>query len=258
MVASLTPAGIHISREGVDHSALQLVLVHGAMDSSDSMSKLAAALSEHPVVRYDRRGYGRSAPTRQIAPPSLTDHIDDLRSIVGDTPTVLVGHSLGATISLAVAQALPDQVLGVMGYEPPLPWESWWPAPPLPTKGADTYEVQCAAERFMRRAMGDRRWEELDDARRAHFLSWGPVWAAELRDAGRRRVFSAADLAVPVVVAYGSDSDDRHRRGAAALAGELPGAQLVELTGGTHTAHRRRPDDLARLVHDLVNRVADS
>ena len=257
MVTSLTPVGLHITRHGPHDTAVQMILVHGAMDSSESMAGVAAELPAHATIRYDRRGYGKSCLPAGATPPSLSDHIDDLRSLVGDVPTILVGHSLGATISLAVAQHLPGRVLGVMAYEPPLPWESWWPTPPIPDDGASANEVREAAEEFMRRAMGSQRWRELDHDLQSRFLSWGAVWAAELREARNGRVFAAAALDLPVVVAYGSDTDERHRRGAVALAGQVRDSQLVSVHGGNHAAHRRKPGDLARLARDLVDRVSD-
>ncbi|PBC51539.1 alpha/beta fold hydrolase [Rhodococcus sp. ACPA1] len=257
MVASLTPLGLHISHQGPQNAAVQMILVHGAMDSSESMARLAAELSAHATVRYDRRGYGQSSLPAGACPPSLTDHIVDLQSLVGDIPTVLVGHSLGATISLAVAQRLPGRVLGVMAYEPPLPWEPWWPAPPIPDIGAGTNEIRQAAEDFMRRAMGGQRWEGLDSDVRSTFLSWGAVWAAELREAQNRHAFTAGELRVPVVVAYGSETDDRHRQGAVELAGRVHDSQLVTVEGGTHAAHRRKPRELAKLAHDLMNRITE-
>ncbi|GGL11838.1 alpha/beta fold hydrolase [Nocardia jinanensis] len=251
---SLRP-GLYIHREGPADPAVQVVLVHGAMDSSQSMAGLATALPARSTIRYDRRGYGRSALSPAAAPPSLTDHIDDLEHLLGTTPTLLLGHSLGATISLAVAARRPELVRGAVAYEPPLPWEPWWPAPGIPASTAGPEEIRGAAAQFMRRLMGDARWEALDDRRKAMFAAWGPVWATELREAQSRPLFTAENLSLPVVVAFGSETDDRHRRGAATLAQRLPDARLEVVRGGTHAAHRRSPGALARLADDLLSRL---
>ena len=51
------------SHEAGPPGAPPVVLVHGAMDRSAGMLRLSRRLDEtHRVLRYDRRGYGRSKP----------------------------------------------------------------------------------------------------------------------------------------------------------------------------------------------------
>jgi pimeloyl-ACP methyl ester carboxylesterase len=51
------------AEEAGDAAHPLVVLVHGAMDRSAGMLRLSRRLDhEYRVVRYDRRGYGRSTP----------------------------------------------------------------------------------------------------------------------------------------------------------------------------------------------------
>lgn len=75
--------GLHVVRQSGDGSVPPVVLVHGGMDRSTSFGRVARQLSDVPLTRYDRRGYGRSSAG---SAPSLADHVDDLIEVIGDTP----------------------------------------------------------------------------------------------------------------------------------------------------------------------------
>ena len=79
-----------------------MVLVHGAMDRNTSFARVAEALAPSPIVRYDRRGYGRSRPA---GTGPLAAHVDDLVAILGDDPAVVVGHSYGGLVALGAASS---------------------------------------------------------------------------------------------------------------------------------------------------------
>jgi pimeloyl-ACP methyl ester carboxylesterase len=245
--------GLRIVRqrpETVD--APRVIMVHGAMDTAASFNRMAACLPEYDVVAYDRRGYGGS-PVSNNGPGLILEHVDDLLAIIGSRPSYIFGHSLGGVIALTAAEHSPAVVAGVMVYESPLPWEEWWPAPPLPERSTtDPLLVRPAAETFLRRAMGDERWENLPDEKREAFLGWGPIWATELADARfRGPVFTPENLSVPVLTCHGTDTDDRHRRGIRELS-HRAGAPLKALEGGNHLAHRRFPAEMAALLRNFI------
>ena len=229
-----------------DPAAPRVVLVHGALDRSASFARVARELADLDVVRYDRRGYGRSASADP--PRSFDDHVEDLLAVVGDEPTVLVGHSIGALVVLAAAARRPAVARAVVAYEPPTPWAPWWPTPDGPAGGAgDPGDV---AEAFLRRMAGDATWEALPPRTRAARRAEGPALVVDLRSA-RTCPFDPAALGCPVVLAHGGRADEHHRRGVALLADEVPGAQVAVVDGAGHGGHLSHPAAVA----DLVRRV---
>ena len=80
-----------------------VAVIHGTMDRSSGMLKLSRQLDSHArVLRYDRRGYGRSAPH----PSGLFDmdeQVADLVTLLAGRPAILVGHSYGGNVALATA-----------------------------------------------------------------------------------------------------------------------------------------------------------
>ena len=141
------------AEEAGDAAHPLVVLVHGAMDRSAGMLRLSRRLDhEYRVVRYDRRGYGRSTP--HGGPFDMAAQVADLVQVLAGRRAVIVGHSYGGNVALAAAQLHPHLVAGVAIYETPLSWEPWWPGT---TAGASAIKAAGrpheAAEAFMRRLL---------------------------------------------------------------------------------------------------------
>lgn len=229
------------SDESGPAGAPTIVLVHGAMDRSAGLLKLARHLdAAHRVVRYDRRGYGRSAPHE--GPFGMDGQVADLVAVLAGRRAVVVGHSYGGNVALATAERHPDLVAAVAIYETPLSWESWWPGT---TAGANALATQGtpadAAERFMRRLIGDQRWEALPERTRDTRRREGAAMVGELSDLRQHRPWDAGRLHLPVLAAYGSRGAPHHRQGMEHVAATVAGASLVELEGCSHDAPFREP-----------------
>jgi pimeloyl-ACP methyl ester carboxylesterase len=235
-----------------------VVLVHGAMDRASSMLGVRRALEgECRVVRYDRRGYARSLGLGPAT--SLDQQVDDLAAVVGSREATLVGHSLGGVICLALAERSPAQVVAVVAYEAPMMWEPWWPAG---TAGATALAASAgrrdgrdgdpgdAAEAFMRRMLGDARWSRLPAPVRAERRAEGPTLLSELRTVHHPAPspYRPERLTVPVVAAFGSETQPQHRRAAEELARRAPHGVLERIDGAGHGAHLTHPQAFAGLV----------
>lgn len=233
-----------------------IAIVHGSMDRSAGMLKLSRRLDDrYRVLRYDRRGYGRSHP--HPGPFDMDGQVADLLELLAERPCVLVGHSYGGNVALATAARRPDLVAGVVVYESPLSWMPWWPSTTARTL-ADAEHVGPGetAERFMRRLIGDRRWDELPERTRQVRRDEGQALIGELSDLRARAPWMADDVRMPVVVGFGDRGAPHHQDGMTRLAALLPDARLAVLEGAGHGAPQTHPDAVVEmLVRPLLERV---
>ncbi len=234
----------------------RVVLVHGTMDRASSFARVARHLEGYEVTRYDRRGYGHSVV---LGPPrDLDQQVDDLLEVVGDAPAIAAGHSYGGTIALAAAQRAPASVVGVVAYEAPMPWREWWPTNSAGANAVASAEGPAeAAERFMRRMIGDRRWERLPPSTREARRAEGATLVAEM---GHTRPphppsFDPAAVTVPVVAAHGTEGAPHHGRSAEVLAEEAPAAALIVVDGAGHGIHLTDPAAMAAMVGRVAAEV---
>ena len=235
----------------VDHPAPgpAVVLVHGTMDRSSSFARVADELAECHVVRYDRRGYGRS---QACGVTDMAGHADDLVDVlVAVGGAVVAGHSLGGDIVLAAAERRPDLVHAAVVYEAPMPWVSWWPSH---SAGGDamgalgTGGPGLAAERFLRRMLGDDRWAAMSPATQEERRGDGDALVAEMQSIRAAEPYALSRVSVPLVVGSGTESRPHHRRAVRELTAAVPGAELVEIPGAGHGAHGSHPVEFAGLV----------
>ena len=236
--------------------APHIVLVHGSLDRSAGMAKLSRRLEDRfRVTRYDRRGYGRSMP--HAGPFDMDAQVDDLVSVItaaNMTPArcVVFGHSYGGNVALATAQRYPALVGGVVVYETPLSWLPWWPGT---TAGGDAraweHDPPGAAERFMRRLIGDARWERLPEATRAARRAEGPALVGELGSLGRQQPWSADEISAPVLAMRGELGPAHHEQGMGVLAGWF-GGEVVTIPGARHFGPNTHPDEVGAAIADFA------
>ncbi len=239
--------------------APHVTLIHGSLDRSAGLLKLSRRLADrYRVTRYDRRGYGRSFPSD--GPFGIDQHVADLVGVLSSLverrhPRVLVGHSYGGNVALALAQRAPELVDGVVTYESPLSWREWWPGD---SAGANAVTLQAdpglAAERFMRRLIGDERWERLPASTRDARCLEGPAMVGELLDLRARSAWQGSEIGVPVMAMHGELGQPHHRRAAETIAAEIPGAEVCTLPDGRHPGPNTHPDQVAALIDDFVER----
>lgn len=229
---------------GPDDAPL-VVVIHGSMDRSAGLLRLSRRLDERArVLRYDRRGYGRSTPHR--GPFGMDAQVADLVELLGERSAVLVGHSYGGDVALATAARYPALVRSLVVYEPPLSWLDWWPST---TAGGQALSGEGdpdeAAERFMRRLIGDERWERLPASTRSARRREGRVMIGELADLRSRAPWTAAEIDVPVVAMAGEFGAEHHRRGIAYLGETLADVRTVTIAGAKHFGPNTHADAVA-------------
>lgn len=219
-----------------------MVLVHGAMDRSAGMLRLSRRLDhDHHVVRYDRRGYGRSTP--HPGPFHIDAHVDDLLAILAGRPAFLVGHSFGGNIVLALAHRHPELAVGVVVYEAPRSWEPWWPSSSAAAMAEEAaLDPAEGAEHFMRRVVGRARWEALPERTREARRAEGVPLREELTSIRHRAPWIDGEISVPVMLGVGGKAREHHVRAMETAAAGIPNARLVVLPDCGHMANQTHPD----------------
>lgn len=245
-------------RPDVEEHLPTIVLVHGAMDRAASFGRAMRRLPDLDVIAYDRRGYGGSPHVAGRG--RLEDHAYDLAAVLdwsGASRSVVVGHSLGGTVALALAARGDERLRGVGAFESPAPWldDSRSSVGGGAVEVADRDGAAAGAEFFYRLMVGDHTWSRLRERDRVARREEGPALLDELRDL--RDPDTRVDLgavAVPVVVGAGGRSAEHLRRSAAQLQQALPDAWTIEIAESGHGAHLSHPDDFARFVRATVAR----
>lgn len=222
------------SVESGPETEVLVVLIHGSLDRSGGMALLARQIqTTHRVMRYDRRGYGRSWP--HDGPFAVSHQVDDLVQLIGTRRVLLIGHSYGGNVALGAAARLGTQVVGVSTYETPLSWMSWWPGTTAGAMAVSSSPSE-AAQNFMIRLVGEKRWNSLPERTRDERRREGPALLGELSALRVTPPWEVETIQCPVLCGFGSRGLTHHAEGAKWLATHLSFGQLVELEDAAHGA----------------------
>ncbi|MBC7940004.1 MAG: alpha/beta hydrolase [Chitinophagaceae bacterium] len=238
---------------GGDGSAA-LVFLHYFGGSSLAWQPVAAILqSHHRCVMPDLRGFGDSAvPTTPMTLDQVATDIIELLHTMGIGRHVLVGHSMGAKIALAVAARKPAGLRALVLLAP---------SPPSPEPMADSARAQllqrhtdpAAAEQATRLLVGARVSREVfdqivHDRVRCSAAAWRWWLASASREDIGSRVMSV-DL--PTLVLSGALDDVIP--GAlveSEVSRRLLHATTLHLPGCGHLLPLEAPDVVARHIRD--------
>lgn len=203
------------------------------------------------VIRYDMRGFGRSAPA--AAPHSLVADALLVLDAAGVRGAHFVGLSQGAATSVDTALAHPGRVRSLTLVAPGLTGYEW---PRLPG----------FAERMAAAEAGDTHGFALAIARLWAPLSFGG--GLQQGDAAARVILDQAEqfmrdeqeieepsalgrleeIGVPTQVVLGDSDVDAIADIGALLANRIPGARSETLTGADHMLPLRQPERLVELI----------
>lgn len=276
------PAGRFIEAEGVrlhmrEHgpaTAPRVLLIHGASANLlELWGPLASDLAaDHRVIAYDRPGLGHSARPRRGAETLASQAKLAARVLeaAGEGPALVVGHSLGAGVSLRLALDFPHLVSGLVLVAPashPYPGENaWWAklsAAPLLGDAFCELIIPWLGPIMGQAGIANNFWPATTPANYFEDAGVGLIFrprafAASARDVIATRAEFAAQaanypeiFATTVIVTAEKDRVVSPKRHARALAVELPAAELVIAPDTGHMPHRLRTD----LVLAAIRRV---
>jgi pimeloyl-ACP methyl ester carboxylesterase len=206
------------------------------------------------LIRFDRRGSGLSDRPRDV--PTLETRMDDVRAVmaaVGSTRAVVVGTFEAAPMTALFAATYPERVGALVMFNP-LAKGVWSPDYPWAlthdewVRELEELEAGWGTEDYFDRILR-RSFPSVADDRSfrqwfANVMRYGASPGAALTihrmamDVDVRDVLPA--VRVPTLVLHGRSNAEE----AAYIAGRIPSAQQVELTGEDRSLHRPRRLDL--------------
>ena len=190
------------------NSDVLIVLIHGTLDRSAGMARLSRLSSKsHRTIRFDRRGYGRH--TEHSGPFTVEGNARDVVDLLAGHQAVLVCHSFGGNVALRVAELLGSQIVGVSTYETPLSWCDWWPQDSAGGTALN-FPPEQAAESFMIRMIGEKRWMELPEATRQQRRREGVALTGELGHLREAAPWTGSKIECPVLCGRGTKAAPHH------------------------------------------------
>jgi pimeloyl-ACP methyl ester carboxylesterase len=245
-----------------------IVFVHGSWDDHTTWDGCVEALEgRHRTVTFDRRGHSRStAPARQ---GRIGEDVDDLACILRHvgTPSVVVGHSYGATVCLITTIEHPDLVRGAVVHEPPL----FGTLKGLPehaelfdrvaasmSRAAASIEkgdLDAGAEMFFDDvAFGPGTWRALSAEHRDMLLSNASTWLDQSRDPDRL-AFPPSRLATsqrPIRLTRGDRSPAIYGPSLDIVLALAPNIVSTTIAGAGHDAPLTHPRQIAVVIEALI------
>ena len=103
-----------------------MLAIHGLTGYGGRWQHLAADLPEIPIAAPDLLGHGRSS---WAAPWTLDANVSAFAQLLddeADAPVLVVGHSFGGAIALALAAVHPDQVATLLLLDPAIGLDGVW------------------------------------------------------------------------------------------------------------------------------------
>lgn len=251
-----------------------VVLLHGdgltAMDWKFS-GLIDALAGTHRVIAFDRAGFGYSSRPQAHAwtPSAQASILHEALHWLDVGPAVIVGHSWGALVAIALALEHPAdcaRLLLISGYYFPTfrPEMAILGVPALPFAGGVLrYTVLPPLARLLASLVSAQAFApaHVDEAFAAQLpLAVRPsqIWA-NAQDAALTIPSVAAmahrykDVRIPVAIVAGAGdkvvSPDQSER----LADEIPESQLLVVPGAGHMVHYTANDTIAKSIAAMAN-----
>jgi pimeloyl-ACP methyl ester carboxylesterase len=254
-IGSTTLVGERWEGDGVP-----LVLLHAGVADRRVWHDMAEHLAA-PVVAYDRRGFGETAPATEAF-----THLDDLLAVldsVAGGPAWLIGNSMGGALALDAALAAPERLAGLVLIAPAVSGQP------------ETNELDPDTSRILNELESAGQKGNLAELKRLHAWLWldGPK-GPEGRVGGRARELALEmnerilkndvpdeagagdadawsrleEVSVPTTVIWGDRDVPVDIETFQTIAARVPGARTHVLPGAAHLPSLEQPRELASAV----------
>src|SRR5687768_12356949 len=235
-----------------------VVLIHGGLVDSRLWDEQMRPLSKRlRVVRYDLRGFGRSA-----AASGPFSHLEDLRALLDFLKierASLVGLSLGGIIAADFALEHPARVARLVLVGPGLRGDK---QPPPRDAAAALEAMRHGAEAFADANMTRELYAAVRPGADAHarlrrmlldnYKALPTFQLAQFPD--RPTVERLSDIKAPTLVVVGARDGRNLLNIADTLAAAVPGARKVTIEGSSHHPPVERPEETNRALLDFLTK----
>ncbi|HVS32335.1 MAG TPA: alpha/beta hydrolase [Thermoanaerobaculia bacterium] len=243
-----------------------VILLHGGWLHSQQWDDQFSLLTRnYRVVRYDRRGAGRSA-----LGDSAFAHYEDLAALLeglGIERAHLIGLSAGGQVALDFALTHPHTVLSLVVGASPL---AGYDVGKEFTEGSRGVAAAAAAENLQ--LTHDRMWAfapfrvasmmpRVRQRLNAMILQQN-TWPVSRPNAPRSKPLDPppasrlAELRVPTLIVVGDGEMPALKKEAEFIANSIPGARLVTVKNAGHFVNLEQPAKYNRIIRDWLARAA--
>jgi len=200
-----------------------MVLLHGLGDEErDWRTVLVALADQNRVYALDLRGHGRSSHPGRYSFELMRDDVIGFLDAAGVERCVLIGHSMGGTVAILLAEAAPHRLTHLILEDTTAPRPGTLKRPPLAPPDTPTpFDFAVV------------------NAIRAQLTDPNPTWW-DRTDA----------IDVPTLVIGGTDSHIPQHLLTETVA-RMPDATLVTVTAG-HNIHRDQPTEFIAAVDGFL------
>lgn len=240
-----------------------IILLHdgllGAVSWDEVWDKLGA---KYHVIRYDRRGYGRSEAAKTAFPP--TEDLDKLLTDLKVQHAMIVGSSSGGALAIDFAITHPDMVDGLFLIGPVLHGMPYTDSflerarrngEPFEQSGDVKGAIKNWSEdRFLIANGHDQARKKFYDALIANSqnLKYDPQLEQKLSPPASQRL---GEINAPTLVLAGeSDIADVHAHCRAINVG-IPNSQRVVIKDAGHLVQLEHPDEVAQRIMDFLKKI---
>ena len=223
---------------GDSAAAPSILLIHGSGVSAGAwVNQLRGLLTAFRVAAIDLPGHGKSDPIPQASVEEYAETVAKFLEALGSGPVLVVGHSLGGAIAIALAAQRPHAVTGLvlLASCAKLPWvDSSWGRllPYLPGPLWKTFFISTAQKLLFAPGVPGHvvslGMQELRSCRAETILK--DLQAAKAMDLTQQ----ATGLDVPTLILCGSQDRLTPPALSADLKGLIPGSRLTLVEGAGH------------------------
>jgi 3-oxoadipate enol-lactonase len=253
---------LRIALQGVSQG-VPVVMSHALGLDLSMWDGLAAELAAgHPVLRYDHRGHGGSAP--QPEPATLDQLVDDAARVIrewGRGPVVFIGLSMGGMVGQGLAIRHPDLVRGLVlanttARYPEAAQTAWTQRIAAVQQGGMPAIVEMVLQRYLSEGFRAAN-PAFTQALREQILRCDPQSYAACCHAIRVVDWLEQLPAVkaPTLVIAGGQDAGATPEMAKQIAERIPGAELQVFDEASHLSVAEVPEKFAAAVGSLLRHV---